>query len=48
MELRGVMMMPGAITAASRTAVGDEYSSGFTCQALRSKPLTPPPHGPPS
>ena len=31
MELRGVMMMPGATTAASRTAVGDEYSSGFTC-----------------
>jgi hypothetical protein len=31
MELSGVMMMPGATTAASRTAVGDEYSSGFTC-----------------
>jgi hypothetical protein len=26
------MMMPGAMTAARRTAVGDEYSSGFTCR----------------
>jgi hypothetical protein len=35
MELSGVIMMPGDTTAASRTAVGDEYSSGFTCPPAR-------------
>ncbi len=46
MELRGVMMMPGATTAASRTAVGEEYSSGFTCRPPHRHPHASPPWAP--